>query len=465
LELNYDLSKQLTATSVTGFYKYDFFNRANFTGTSYPAAILGSINALDIREISEEVRLTSNFEGRINFMVGAQYQNSKTQTASVAAFGAIPGQLSILGRPSPFLASSYYLDQGGNAYSAFAQLQFKILPELELSAGGRYSEEAKTLPSVFNRNVQLVGTSPFLSDGNERKSFNNFSPEVSLAYRPTGNLNVYGTYKEGFLSGGFNGGSFNAAGDLSYKPERVKGWEAGVKGRFFDDTLNADLALYTYGISDLQVQVTTNGTVQELKNAGKVSSKGVELGLNYRPIKAFSLYGNVAYARGRYDSYYATCYAGQAVLAPGTGVGQCGLQPNPTNNNVVGLLQNLSGTELGRSPKWTGNAGLTYDTDVSSTMTLGFTGGVTYSDSYIESSTSQPRARQPSYTLLDASLRLAQIDDKWALSFIGRNLSNKFYVVRGTDNPTGVVAPTRLADTFGVVSRGREYWLRTDVKF
>jgi iron complex outermembrane receptor protein len=286
-----------------------------------------------------------------------------------------------------------------------------------------------------------------------------------LAYRPTGNLNVYGTYKEGFLSGGFNGGSFNAAGDLSYRPEKVKGWEAGVKGRFFNDTLSADLALYTYKITDLQVQVTTNGSVQELKNAGEVSSKGVELGLNYRPIKRLGLYANMAYARGRYESYYATCYGGQLTLAPGTGIGQCALQPNPANGNVVGLLQNLSGTELVRSPKWTANTGFNCDIDVSSTMRMEFTGGLTYSDSYIANPSSQPRSRQPSYTLLDASVRLAGSHDKWALSFIGRNLSNKFYVVRATDNPTGVVTPTRLSDTFGVVSRGREYWLRTDLKF
>ncbi|MDY6949747.1 MAG: TonB-dependent receptor, partial [Pseudomonadota bacterium] len=141
VELNYAMSNGLTVTSVTGLYDLDLKNRANFTATANPAAILGSINALQIQEISEELRLTSDFDGRINFMVGAQYQDSKAESASVAAFGAIAGQASLLSPSAPLLASSYYLDQDGRAYSAFAQVTVEVTPELELSLGGRYSEE------------------------------------------------------------------------------------------------------------------------------------------------------------------------------------------------------------------------------------------------------------------------------------------------------------------------------------
>src|SRR5204863_989867 len=139
----------------------------------------------------------------------------------------------------------------------------------------------------------------------------------------------YANYKKGFLSGGFNGGSFNAAGDFAYRPETVTGFEGGVKSRWFGGMVAADLAVYSYNIDDLQVQVTTAGTVQELRNAGKVSSDGAEFSLTIRPATGLSLYANAAYAHGRYDKYYSTCYAGQAALAPGLGIGQCASQPNP----------------------------------------------------------------------------------------------------------------------------------------
>ncbi len=466
-EANYDIAPDLELTSVTGYYRLNFFNVGNFTATYLPAAILGSMNELHIREFSEEIRLASSFSGPINFLVGGQYQTTKADTASIAAFGAVAGAPSILGptRPSPFLASDYFLDQKGKAYSVFGQIQLKPIEQIEISAGGRYSHEEKRLKSVINRGVELVGNQPFLSNGNNDKSWNNFSPEISISYRPNRDLNVYTTYKHGFLSGGFNGGSFNAAGDFAYRPQKVKGFEGGVKGRFLDGLVTADLALYSYKITDLQVQVTTQGTVQELKNAGKVSSKGVELAVNVRPTTALSLYANVAYNDGKYDQYFGSCYTGQAVLSPGTGIGQCASQPNPTNNNIVGLLQNLSGTELIRAPKWSGNAGFTYETPLTGDSKIELASGLTFSNSYVANATSKPGSRSPSFTMIDASVRVAQSEDKWEVALIGRNLTNEFYWTRSTDNPTGSANPTKLADTTAVPGRGREMWIRVGFKY
>lgn len=472
IELNYDITDELTLTSVTGYYKLDFFNRANFTATNRADAILGSVNLLDIREISEEVRLASDFSGPFNFIVGGQYQDSNAKSASLAAFGAIAGQQSVLNqapgnpnRPSPFVASNYYLDQDGIAYSFFGQVQYKPIPEVEIAAGGRYSHEEKKLISVVNRAIELVGTQAFLSNGGNKKTFNNFSPEVSISYRPNSNLNIYANYKRGFLSGGFNGGSFDAAGDFGYRPQKVKGFEGGIKGSFADGMISTDLALYSYKIDDLQVQVTTQGTTQTLRNAGKVSSKGVEFSLNVRPARGFSLYGNIAYADAKYDEYLASCYTGQAALSPGTGIGQCADRNPDPSPTATQFLQNLAGTQLIRTPEWAGNAGFVYDTLLTDSMTIEFAGGLTFSDSYITNASSQPRSRSPSYTLLDASVRLAEVDDKWEVALIGRNLTDKYYWVRTSDNPANSVNPGQLADSTASVSRGREIMLRVGFKY
>jgi iron complex outermembrane receptor protein len=318
------------------------------------------------------------------------------------------------------------------------------------------------------RGTELVNNAakaPFISNGGNRKAFNNFSPEVSISYRPDSDLTIYANYKQGFLSGGFNGGSLNAAGDFSYRPQKVKGFEGGIKGRFLDGLLLAELALFSYKITDLQVQVTTQGTIQELRNAGKVSSKGAEFSLTVRPTKGLSVYGNVAYLDGKYDQYYGACYTGQAVLAPGTGIGQCASQPNPTNNNIVGVLQNLSGTQLIRAPKWAANAGFLYETPLTASTKVELSSGISYSDSYITNATSQPRSRQPSYTLFDASIRVAQSDDRWEIALIGKNLTNRFYFVRTSDNPANSVRPTQYADLTAAVSRGREVMLRVGFKY
>ena len=88
-----------------------------------------------------------------------------------------------------------------------------------------------------------------------------------------------------------------------------------------------------------------------------------------------------------------------------------------------------------------------------------------YSDSYVANANSQPRSRSPSYTLLDASVRIAQVDDRWEVALIGRNLSNEFYWVRAADNPTSAANPRNLADLVASVSRGREIMVRVGFKY
>jgi iron complex outermembrane receptor protein len=98
-------------------------------------------------------------------------------------------------------------------------------------------------------------------------------------------------------------------------------------------------------------------------------------------------------------------------------------------------------------------------------MTIEFAGGLTFSDSYITNASSQPRSRSPEYTLFDASVRVAEVDDKWEVALIGRNLTDKYYFVRTSDNPANSVTPGRLADSTASVSRGREIMLRVGFKY
>lgn len=100
---------------------------------------------------------------------------------------------------------------------------------------------------------------------------------------------------------------------------------------------------------------------------------------------------------------------------------------------------------------------------------LTINGHTTYSSSYYADTTNSPRSRQESYWLFDAGVSLQSVSEGWKLALLGRNLSNERYVARtrdsiltgsGTGSAQGV-----LADTAGVVSRGREVWLRLSYEF
>lgn len=459
LELNYDLTDNIRLTSVTGYYRLKLRNRANFTYTDVetgapPAQILGSVNFLDLREVTEELRVATSFDGPVNFTLGGLYQDSHGRNGAVTYRNAL----------KPAFINNYLVLQDGVAYSTFIQATINLAPTVELSGGGRYSHERKTLPSVFSSPLPGLPTTLVPNATGSRATFNNLSPEATLSWRPTGDLTVYGSYKEGFLSGGFNAGAANLAGNLAYDQQLIHGFEGGVKARLLDGALRTNLAVYNYKTDGLQVSVAVNGTTQELRNAGSVRTKGVEFDFNYRtPFPGLSLNGAVAYERGRYLDYQASCSRG----LPST---VCFVQLN-RQTRTMALLHDLSGTQLVRAPTWTGNVGFTYEAPISNSLKLSLSGNASHSDSYFTDPSSPPGSRQPSFELYDAAIGIGSRDDRWDVSVVGRNLGNTYYFVRSTDSPftgaaPGVSAAGGLAgDTAGPVSRGREVMLRLSVKF
>jgi iron complex outermembrane receptor protein len=479
LEMNYKPSETLTVTSLTGYYGSTEDNLANVTATYVPGRIFAVDTRLKFSELSQELRLTSDFDGPLNFMTGVHLQHATAQVGTTALLNGTDFTTMAPLVPTPI--SNAEVEQKGKAYSGFLQMQWAITDQIELSAGGRYSYEKKRLSRILGQLATdpatgvLLPLAPIFSPVTSAK-WNDFSPEVTLSYRPDRNLNIYGSYKHGFISGGFNGsGATGAAntGPLDYDQQIVKGFEAGAKASLFGGTLNANLALYTYEAKGLQVTIFT-GQIQELKNIGKVRTKGGELDLSYRtPIDGLTLTGAIAYNRARYVDYFSVCYRGQSKdrgcrFAPVPGQPGVGVPAAP---GVNGSLQDLSGTQVVRAPEWSGNVGFEYTTPISDGLKLGLSTNFSFSSSFLSNPTSQPFSRVPSYGLLDATLRLAEIDNRWELAVIGRNLTEKYYWLRSTDTPfSGTVAGNETgaalyADQQSPVSRGREILLRVSSKF
>ncbi|TAK06195.1 MAG: TonB-dependent receptor [Rhizorhabdus sp.] len=364
---------------------------------------------------------------------------------------------------TPTVATIYRYRQRGSALSGFGQIMWDIVPTLEFSAGGRYSYEKKSIPLAATGTNASPGPNVVVPSVSSVK-YNDFSPEMTLTYRPSQRLTVFGSYKRGFLSGGFNTGSQNVTSGFVYRPETIKGFEGGVKASLLDGRLRTNFSAYDYKVSNLQVTVTVDVRA-ELRNAASVRMKGAEWDFSYRtPIDGLSINGAVAYNHARYGSYLASCYAGQP--QPG-----CALRPSPFIPGTNSLSQVLDGAQVDRAPSWSGNLGMLYETPVSAGYKIGLGGNMTFTSGYFTSVTNKPAGRQRAYQLFDATVRLATTDDKYEIALLGRNLTKKYYFVRNNDVPFtgagtgGVAGTTTLADTGAPISRGREIMLRLTAGF
>lgn len=456
IEGSFNLTDEINLTTVTGLY--DISNDAvqNNRITYIPTVILPTVIGADLMDWSQEVRITSDFTGPLNLMVGAHYSGSNLSNYGISALNAV----------SPTFVSSSAITQKGMAWSVFGQVMYDITPTLELSAGARYSHEKKRLTRVAIGSALNAEPTMEIAPNPRRESWNDVSPEATLTYRPNADLTVFGSYKEGFLSGGFNAGAagFVNGVDLRYNQETIKGFEAGIKALMMDRKLRLTLAAYSYKLSGLQVGVSVKPdnsaqVITVLTNAGAVRTKGASANLSFSPDRAWNLHGAIAYNKGRYITYFAPCYRGQNQP-------DCRDRLNPFTG-TVGPLQDLSGTPLVRAPEFSGNVGLSYESSLTSNLDVGFNIDLAYSDGYITDGSSTPFAKSPSYTLLDAGVRVMSADRQWEVALIGKNLRNKRYWVRtngigGTGTPAGAPAgsPSLLPDVTAVTSRGREVMLR-----
>jgi len=132
------------------------------------------------------------------------------------------------------------------------------------------------------------------------------SPQLGVVFRPTLLTAIYGNYSTAFQTpttselsnqptqaGGFNP-------DL--EPERLRGFELGLKGYLSDGTLSFDAALFAYQISNmLQPFQIDDPDTDEIyyRNAGETRNRGLELKLNWTPRREINL--SLAYTGMRFE--------------------------------------------------------------------------------------------------------------------------------------------------------------------
>ncbi|AEG50916.1 TonB-dependent receptor [Sphingobium chlorophenolicum L-1] len=456
LNLAGNLSDTLRLSSITGYYSSRLDHCGNVLGD--PNVGITACQMLKVKEFSQEVRLSSDFDGMLNFVLGGFYG-----TGDISSFSASY----LLNSAMPNAATgfaSYFIRQKGWSRSAYGQLVFKPIEQIEIDIGGRYSEESKRLPDVFySTSPANILNAPLIVKTLKRK-FDDFSPEVTASWRPDRNKTLFASYKEGFLSGGFNVptaaivcASAARCPENSYEQQTIRGVETGIKIQSPDGRFRGTLSAYSYKTQGMQLS-TFIGVVNITQNAGTARLKGLEGELNYRtPIDGLDVRATAAYNKADYVSYgTAPCWPGQTIVQ------RC------TVNGSGVTTQDLSGQRLPRAPRWNLSGGFSYDVPLSSVMTAVLASDVRWSSDFFTDLSNDTRGRQPSYTLLDASLTLKPTA-AWDFAFIGRNLTNTYYYTLSIADPfsgsgTGTSAGV-LGDRLASVSRGRELMFRLSYRF
>lgn len=463
LTMNARLTDTLALTSVTGHFQ----SRVRWNGAYNAGDVERLVTASDTdnEQYTQELRLSSSFDTPVNFVLGGFYQDASLDFGVPAV---LAGPLAAgFGSPVPLLLSNDFFHQDTKAWSMFGQAIWAITAQWELTAGGRYSKEEKEgyglrRPSVLSQFATLP--LPFL---NPEISFSNFSPEVSLRFKPSADITYFAAYRTGFTSGGYNFApisfSTTVANDNKFEQEKAKGGEIGVKATVADRQVRFDFSVYQYRFTDLQLSALEPGSVSlTVQNAGSATIRGAELSTTIAPraLNGLSLNTAVAYNEGRYDDFdNAGCYAGQTVALG-------------CNGGVVGgvaFTQDLSDEQLERAPEWTLHFGPAYEHVFAGGMTAALSADANYTSSFNADRAHDPRAEQDAVWKYNAGVSLRGAGEAWEVALIGKNLSNELRVLRASNTPftgfgTGTSGASRFGDLAGDVSEPRAVVLQVTLR-
>ena len=333
--IDYDF-ENFTLTSNTGYKDHDFFYTEDYDGT--PLAINDYHQDQTGDYFQQELRLTSNGDGPLSWYAGMSYYEESIDTlfsmsGAEDAFCNYYGNYYYPDEGISDCASLYYyygspwtpssdgmLTEPGrvlgefSGWAAYIDLTYDVTESFDVSLGVRHTDDKKD----FSLNVPTpesqyapVFAYGFTTDGPIETSDSWSDTQVRLVgrYQFGESSMIYGSYTEGFKSGGF--GSFalvDSAGDQipccttdvsqesgalsrAFQPETVESIEFGYKGRVFGGTTDLSVSGFVYDYEDLQISFFDAETgANTVENIGQVDGSGLETSITSQFNDNWSLY-------------------------------------------------------------------------------------------------------------------------------------------------------------------------------
>lgn len=414
----YDFANGLTLTSITGYstFSYDKLIDSDFTA----APLLVSSFIEDFSQVSQEVRLASPSEARLNWIAGAYYHRNEIDLEQGTAIRAGP----LAG------TSDRFFQQEGETISLYAQASYQVTDKLKATLGARQTWDDKSAEQTRAKSGTVPPAwlaTPLTGERKEQA----FDPSGQLQYAFNPDAMVYVSYGRGSKAGGFVAAqSTTTQPQFEFDGETATSLELGAKLSLLDRRLRLNVALYDTRYEDLQVSVfnaQTNAFITG--NAASATSRGVEVEAAARLTSWLSFNASLAYLDSKYDDF------------PGAG---CTYPlPVPTPNPCI---QNIGGSRIPRAPKWTGSATLDVNYPLSDSLRLVAGLDVAYRSGVFLEESLNPLSFQADYMKIDLRLGLADADDRWRISVVAKNLTDELTASHAFGTPFVAGSETYVVD-------------------
>ena len=284
--------------------------------TSDPVTDLSQNQFLDVEAWSQEIRFTSPGEDRLRWIAGAYFISTDRYISTGNQIDRGMGVFKVerIPRPSVFVDPTdpspqlnLLADEQDNfAWAVFGEIAYDFTDKFEGAFSLRYDYDERENTTLT---LPLYNTSGLpITFGEVRKEdWDDLQPKLTLTYKPTDDVTLYGGYSRGFRSGGFNQSGVGAAvptpgvNDL-FDEQTTDTFEAGVKTLLWDGRLNMSLAAFYSSFDGAYFFFFDPGTnTQNLGNIDETTYTGFEFEGDVLFTDWFSAYWGVGYTDSEID--------------------------------------------------------------------------------------------------------------------------------------------------------------------
>jgi iron complex outermembrane receptor protein len=397
---------------------------------------------------THELRLRSNGEGPLQWIVGGYYSTEDLAEVYNSGFAASFG-------PGFETVRTPY-DQEVETLSFFGQAEYKLTSDLNAVFGLRWEQEERDL---FNLGTFIVPfgdlnlgtctipfnaatcTTDFLS---RSLSTDEVTGKAALEYQVAEDAMIYASVSRGIKSGGFTAyNTLNPAAVDPFVPEELWAYEVGFKSDWADDTVRLNGAAFFYDYTDQQVQsaiwANPPGTaVGKIVNAPKSEIYGGELELIWKAAPELTITQALGYKHGEFKEFFDL---------DATASGLCACE----------VLVDRAGQDIG-FPELSYSGGLTYVKQTS----VGFLYTAHFDYSFRDEQSFPllgPAFTLDSYWLANAFVSFKPDGWNWEFALWGRNIFDEDY----DETRNTFVAGT--TDDFAVRGEPATYGVRVAADF
>ncbi|OWK31044.1 TonB-dependent receptor [Sphingomonas dokdonensis] len=454
-EVNWELGETLDLTSITA---YRFYRSNSGVDIDYSSADLwyrnSDGNSNQFKVFSQEARLAYNGE-RLKSILGVFYADERLVSRQNTFFGTAYepyfGLLLSGGTNANLVSALTGLPAGTNfvpntgqqdthrhrakSFAVFTDNTLTLAEGLDLTLGIRYTDEVKRATSTYTNTAPgnacaaaIARRLPAAAVGaictptadaafnnatiNQRRPENRWAGSAKLQYRLSDAVMAYGSYANGFKSGGFNldrarlaPGVLNP--DTSFATEKVESYEIGTKTTLLNRRLFANIAGFYQTYKDFQLNTYT-GVSFVVTSIPKVTSKGVDMDLLFNTgIQGLTLNAGATYADTKFGDF-----------------------PPPLPN-----LTRLSGNRLPYAAKWNVTGGFTSKQPMTADLNFLASASLKWSSRYNTGSNLDPLKVQEPFAILNTRIGIEPVSEAWSLEVWAQNLTNSDYYQVVVDQP------------------------------